>query len=101
MTTGQFYALTYHELELILRGRHARRRREMRERQEEHAWVLTWLLLPHQKDGADPLTVDAIMGRKSRAPRRTRKFASMEESAQAWFAAYEAQSKQRKANVEQ
>ena len=92
MTAAQFYALTYCELALILKGYRDRRKQELRDRREEHAWMLTWLLLPHQKKDADPLTVDQIMGHKRRkAPRR---FASMEESAQAWFAAYAAQSKQ-------
>jgi hypothetical protein len=94
MTAAQFYALTYCELALILKGCGERRKREMRERREETAWALTWLLLPHQSKDADPLTVDHILGRKGRKPVR-RRFASMEESAQAYFAALAAKSDQR------
>ena len=95
MTAAQFYALTYCELELILKGCADRRKRELRDRREEHAWMIYWLLLPYQKKDADePLTIDGIMGRKPRTRKPARRFASMEDSAQAWFAASAAQSKQ-------
>ncbi len=93
MSPAQFYALTYAELVLILAGRTEARKRALKERQEEHAWMLTWLLLPHQDKDAEPVTVDQIMGRKPRGKRRVR-FTNMEESASAWFAAYQAQSQQ-------
>jgi len=76
----------------MLEGYRARHRREMRERREESAWMVSWLLLPHKKADADPLTPDQLMGRKQRG-RPTPKFSSPGESAQAFFAARQAKSK--------
>jgi hypothetical protein len=94
MATAQFYALTYQELRLILEGRAARCKRDMKTRREESAWLAQWFLLPHKKPGSDPVTPDQLMGRKPRE-QRGRRFADMEESASAWFAAYGAKSNQR------
>ena len=95
MSAAQFYALQYCELELILQGHRERSRREWRERHEEHAWVLWWMLLPHQsKDADDPLTIDKILGRKPRSIGR--QFANDEDKARALISAFRAQSEKKK-----
>jgi hypothetical protein len=79
----------YSELALIMRGYSERQQRALRQRRKESAWMVSWLLLPHKKEGADPLTPDDLMGRKPRRKRETPapKFSSPGEAAQAFFAA--------------
>jgi hypothetical protein len=95
---SEFYRLLYSELVLILEGHRARYQREMRERREESAWIVSWLLLPHKATDADPITPDELMGRKART-KPAPKFATAAESAQAWFAARAAQSKKKSARL--
>jgi hypothetical protein len=92
MTPREFYALQYSELILILDGYRERRKREMRERREESAWVVSWLLLPHKGKDAEPITPDQLMGRKPRHKRP--QFADHRQAAIACFAALKAKSKQ-------
>jgi hypothetical protein len=89
---SEFYRLLYSELVLILDGYHARCKREMRLRREENAWVVSWLLLPHKAQDSDPITPDQLMGRKSREQKQ---FASDEERARAFVAAFRAQSEKK------
>jgi hypothetical protein len=86
-----FYRLQYSELILILEGRSARHKRETRERREESAWMVSWLLLPHKKQDADPLTPDMLMGRKRRSTPAP-VFESDEAKARALVTAFRAQS---------
>jgi len=94
LAPSEFYRLLYSELVLLLDGWHERRRRQLRERREESAWVVSCLLWPHQKEGADPITPDQLLGRKERRKARPPRFADYKESASAFFAALEAKSKQ-------
>lgn len=86
LAPSEFYSLLYSELLLLLEGHRDRARRELRQRQENTAWALSWLLAPYHKEGTEPISMDQILGRKPR--RKVRRFATMEESAQAWFEAY-------------
>lgn len=86
LAPSEFYSLLYSELLLILEGYRDRSKRESRYRQENTAWALSWLLAPYHKEGAEPISMDQILGRKQR--KQSRRFANMEESAQAWFEAY-------------
>ncbi len=91
LSPSEFYRLLYSELLLILEGRAARHKREIRERREESAWMVSWLLIPHKKTDADPITPDQLMGRKqpgNRAP----VFESDEAKARALVTAFRAQS---------
>jgi hypothetical protein len=91
----EFYRLRYSELVLILEGYRARHKREMRQRREENAWVVSWLLLPYKGKDTDPLTPDQLMGKKPRGKRESRqKFADAGSSAQAFFEAREAKQKE-------
>ena len=88
-----FYRLMYSELILILEGRAARHKREVRERREESAWMVSWLLMPHKNVDADPITPDQLMGRKHRG-KPAPVFESDEAKARALLTAFRAQSKQ-------
>jgi hypothetical protein len=92
-TPDAFYRLQYSELILILEGRTVRHRREMRERREESAWVVSWLLMPYKNADADPITPDQLMGRKQRG-KPAPVFSSDEDKARALVNAFRAQSKQ-------
>jgi hypothetical protein len=92
LAPSEFYALRYSELKLLLAGRADAHKRALRQRREESAWIVAWLLLPHKGPDAEPVTPDQLMGRKPRtAP--ARKFASPAQAADAFFSALEAQSK--------
>jgi hypothetical protein len=93
MPPAAFYRLLYSELILVVEGYRARYRRELKARREESAWLASRLLWPHQAKDADLITPDQLMGRKPRG-KRAPKFASEEESARAFVAAFAAQSKQ-------
>jgi hypothetical protein len=97
LAPSEFYRLLYSELVLILEGHRERHGRELRERREESAWLVSWLLLPHKGKDADPITPDQLMGRKPRA--KAAKFATDEDAARAFFAAKKAQSKKRLTDV--
>jgi len=82
----------YSELALILRGHSERQQRRLRQRREESAWMVSWLLLPYKSSDADPLTPDKLLGRKPRK-KPAPKFSSPGEAAQAFFAARAAKAK--------
>lgn len=92
---SEFYRLLYSELILILEGYRARYQREMRERREESAWMVSWLLLPHKKADADPITPDQLMGRKPHG-KPAPVFASDEDKARALLTAFREKSKQKR-----
>jgi hypothetical protein len=98
LAPAEFYRLLYSELVLILGGFHARRVRELRERREESAWIVSWLLLPHKAKDANPITPDQLMGRKPKA-KPAPKFATSNEAAIAFFAAQKAKSKQQGSEI--
>jgi len=89
-----FYRLQYSELILILEGRAARHNREIRERREESAWMVSWLLIPHKKADADPITPDQLMGRKPHG-KPAPVFESDEDKGRALLTAFRAQSKKK------
>ena len=92
LAPSEFYRLLYSELVLILEGRRERIAREARARREESAWLGSIFLAPHTPKGRDPITPAELMGRKPRQ-KPARRFATMEESAAAWFAEHRAKSK--------
>jgi len=94
MSVTQFYSLRYCELVLILKGRADRHKNEARIQREESAWIVSWLLLPHKKEGADPITPAQLMGKKSRGI-KGKAFASDEDAARAYIAALKRKSKKR------
>lgn len=94
LAPSEFYRLLYSELVLILEGYRARHKRVMRERREESAWMVSWLLVPHKKADSDPITPDQLMGRKMRG-KPAPEFASDEDKARALVNAFRAQSKKR------
>lgn len=55
--------------------------------------MLQWLLIPHTKKDAEPITVDMLLGRKPKKP-PARTFANPAAAAEAFFAAREAKSRQ-------
>jgi hypothetical protein len=91
----EFYRLLYSELVLILDGYRARFQRETRLRREESAWVVSWLLLPHKAQDADPITPDQLMGRKPKG-KPAPEFASDEAKARALVTAFAAKSKKQR-----
>jgi hypothetical protein len=95
LAPSEFYRLLYSELSLILEGYHARHKREQRERREESAWMVSWLLIPHRKADADPITPDQLMGRKPRG-KPAPAFANDEAKARALVTAFAAQSKKKR-----
>jgi len=92
LAPSEFYRLTYSELALIMRGYSERQQRVLRQRREESAWMISWLLLPYKSKNADPLTPDDLLGRKPRK-KAAPKFSSPGEAAQAFFAARAAKQK--------
>lgn len=96
LAPSEFYRLLYSEMVLILDGWRERRRKQLRERREESAWLASRLLWPYQAKDADPITPDQLLGRKPRgAHKPARKFADYKASASAFFDALEAKSKQK------
>lgn len=57
--------------------------------------MVSWLLLPHKKEDADPITPNQLMGRKERG-KPAPVFASDEDKARALLTAFRAQSKKKK-----
>jgi hypothetical protein len=92
MPPAAFYRLKYAELALILEGYAARRKQAARERREESAWAVSWLLLPHRSKDADPITPAQLMGLKPKVKRQAH-FASPEAAARAFVAAHATQKK--------
>jgi hypothetical protein len=88
----EFYRLLYSELVLILEGYRARHTRDLRERREESAWMVSWLLVPHKNADSDPITPDQLMGRKPRG-KPAPEFANDEAKARALVAGFAAKSK--------
>jgi hypothetical protein len=93
LAPSEFYRLLYSELVLILEGYRARHKRTMRERREESAWMVSWLLVPHKKADSDPITPDQLMGRKQRG-KPAPVFSTEEDKARALVTAFRAQSEQ-------
>jgi hypothetical protein len=97
LAPSEFYRLLYSELILILEGYRARYQRETRERREESAWMVSWLLLPHKSKDADEevFSPDWLMGCK-RHSKPTPAFANDEDKARALVTAFRAKSKQKR-----
>jgi hypothetical protein len=90
---SEFYRLLYCELVLILEGFRKRHARAARERHEESAWIVSWLLIPHKNADADPITPDQLMGRKPRG-KPAPAFVTDEAKARALVEGFRAQSKE-------
>ena len=92
LAPSEFWSLRYIEIRLLLEGWRDRRREDLKLRRELAAWQIQWSLLPHTGKDADPITVDQLLGRKPRTPRR--RFTSPAEAADAFFAARGPESQQ-------
>jgi hypothetical protein len=97
LAPSEFYALQYSELALILKGYADRMRSESRAAYYRTAWLIHWLLIPHQKKDAELLTPERILGRAPKS--KGRRFRSDEEAALAFVNALKKKSKQKKTEV--